>query len=354
MRSPIRPREGDDDPSAQGLSKILHKLQNNGPIGRNVVSGPTFSGDRAALELQRKLSLTPTGVPEPLGGPYEESARRRSSVLFWRLFSLFAVIAAIVAWGFMLFPSFTKTVWNGQQIDAVHGKGALLVAAASKPVSTVGDSRTTEVGIQTGLAAAKQSQPRIVGLVPISDPIVTAAPPKPTDLAPATKTVPVPAVPAAMASPTPTTISPLSGSPAPPPAPVMADANPATSNSNIPPSSQPVPLSASATPAEQRPASSQNSAVLDNAEIAMLINRGRSFLSVGDISSAQLLFRRAAEAGSAEAALSLASTYDPHYLTEHHVIGVAGDEEKARLWYQRARDLGSPEADHLLAQLSPR
>jgi TPR repeat protein len=86
----------------------------------------------------------------------------------------------------------------------------------------------------------------------------------------------------------------------------------------------------------------------------MLINRGRSFLSVGDISSAQLLFRRAAEAESAEAALALASTYDPHYLAEHHVVGVTGDEEKARIWYQRARNLGSPEADHLLAQLGSR
>jgi TPR repeat protein len=88
--------------------------------------------------------------------------------------------------------------------------------------------------------------------------------------------------------------------------------------------------------------------------MAMLIKRGRSLLSVGDISSAQLLFRRAAEAGSAEAAVALASTYDPHYLAEHHVVGVSGDEEKARVWYQRALDLGSPEADHLLAQLSAR
>ena len=51
----------------------------------------------------------------------------------------------------------------------------------------------------------------------------------------------------------------------------------------------------------------------------MLLTRGKDFLASGDLSSAQLLFRRAAEAGSAEAALNLASTYDPHYLAEHNV-----------------------------------
>jgi TPR repeat protein len=86
----------------------------------------------------------------------------------------------------------------------------------------------------------------------------------------------------------------------------------------------------------------------------MLVDRGKDFLAAGDLSSAQLLFRRAAEAGSAEAALALASTYDPHYLAEHNVVGVVGDEVKARTWYQRAMELGSPEAAHMLAQLNIR
>lgn len=83
----------------------------------------------------------------------------------------------------------------------------------------------------------------------------------------------------------------------------------------------------------------------------MLLSRGENFLTSGDLSSAQLLFRRAAEAGSAEAAMNLASTYDPHYLAEHHVVGVIGDEEKARAWYQRAIALGSAEASRKLAEL---
>lgn len=380
MRSPIRQREDDDDaPSAQGLSKILHTLQNAGPFGRNVASGPTFSGDRAFLELQRKLLLTPTGVPEPPLSSHEETARGHSPVMFWRFFSLFAVIAAIVAWGIVLLPSFTKTVANGLRQDAVAGKGALLVSAEAKPVQAVAEGEATAAGIQTQVAAVQQSQPRIVGRVPISDPIAAAAPPKPADLEPAARTVSAaaqaePTLIVAQASPappatplptmtpgttapgtmTPGTMAPrLAGPPAQPAnAPPVADASPAaTSPANIS-SSQPVPTSAMS--ARQRPAPVQNSAALDSAELALLLERGKSFLSVGDISSAQLLFRRAAEAGSAEAALALASTYDPHYLAEHHVVGVTGDEEKARLWYQRALNLGSPEANHLLAQLSQR
>ena len=86
----------------------------------------------------------------------------------------------------------------------------------------------------------------------------------------------------------------------------------------------------------------------------MLMKRGQYFMESGDISSAQLLFRRAAEGGSAEGALALASTFDSHYLAQHGVVGVAGNDTKARLWYQRALDLGSPDAKNMLAQLGRR
>jgi TPR repeat protein len=84
----------------------------------------------------------------------------------------------------------------------------------------------------------------------------------------------------------------------------------------------------------------------------MLVTRGKDFIAAGDLSSAQLLFRRAAELGSAQAAFALASTYDPHYLAAHNVVGIVGDETKARAWYQRAVELGSPEAGHMLSQLN--
>ena len=85
-------------------------------------------------------------------------------------------------------------------------------------------------------------------------------------------------------------------------------------------------------------------------ETARLMERARDLLRSGDVASARLLFRRLADAGMADAALALAVTYDPHYLAEHNLIGVVGDEAKARDWYQRASDLGSTEAERILGR----
>jgi hypothetical protein len=83
---------------------------------------------------------------------------------------------------------------------------------------------------------------------------------------------------------------------------------------------------------------------------AVLMERGRDLLKSGDIASARLLFQRLANAGIADAALALAATYDPRYLAQHNLIGIAGDETKAHHWYQRANELGSTEAGRVLTQ----
>ncbi len=72
----------------------------------------------------------------------------------------------------------------------------------------------------------------------------------------------------------------------------------------------------------------------------------------GDISSARLLLRRAAEAGNAEAALALGSTFDPTVIARLGAIGVRTDAEKAREWYRRAAALGSSLASQQLANLA--
>ena len=87
---------------------------------------------------------------------------------------------------------------------------------------------------------------------------------------------------------------------------------------------------------------------IDPQEAAALMERGRDLLRNGDVASAQLAFRRLAEAGKADAALALATTYDPRYLVEHNLVGIVGDEAKARAWYRRAKELGSMEADRFL------
>jgi TPR repeat protein len=107
-----------------------------------------------------------------------------------------------------------------------------------------------------------------------------------------------------------------------------------------------------ASPKQQINANANAVKIVDPQEAAALIERGRDLLRNGDVASAQLAFRRLAEAGKAEAALALGTTYDPRYLVQHNLVGIVGDEEKARTWYRRAKELGSREADRFLQSTS--
>jgi TPR repeat protein len=84
--------------------------------------------------------------------------------------------------------------------------------------------------------------------------------------------------------------------------------------------------------------------------------RGQDFLTAGDFASARLLFKRAADAGNAEAALALGSTYDPAAVIKttwgrlHHP-----DIESALKWYGIAADRGSAAAaDHFAILMQAR
>ncbi len=91
---------------------------------------------------------------------------------------------------------------------------------------------------------------------------------------------------------------------------------------------------------------------LDAEEIATLVNRGTDSLKSGDIASARLLLRRAAEAGSASAALMLGTTFDPLVIKQLGAIGVVPDVAQARQWYEKALELGSEAASQRLAKLA--
>jgi hypothetical protein len=91
---------------------------------------------------------------------------------------------------------------------------------------------------------------------------------------------------------------------------------------------------------------------LDREQVAVLIARGQTYFANGDIVSARLMLRRAAETGDPQAALALGGTYDPLILKSLGVIGVAADAAQARSWYQKAAELGSREAPQRLDQLA--
>ena len=84
----------------------------------------------------------------------------------------------------------------------------------------------------------------------------------------------------------------------------------------------------------------------------ILVKRGKDLLANGDLAAARLLLRRAAEAGSAEGALTLGTTFDPVVLQRLGAIGAAPDLAQARQWYQRAAELGSSAASQQLAGLA--
>jgi hypothetical protein len=105
----------------------------------------------------------------------------------------------------------------------------------------------------------------------------------------------------------------------------------------------------SATPPAQPPIGARN---LDAQEIAMMVKRGEELLNTGDIASARLLLRRAAEARDARAAFTLATTYDPMVLKRLGVYGSSPDVAVARDWYEKAKQYGSREAPQRLELLA--
>jgi hypothetical protein len=89
----------------------------------------------------------------------------------------------------------------------------------------------------------------------------------------------------------------------------------------------------------------------DSDRINDLMVHGRKMVEVGYLAGARAYFRRAAEAGSGDAALALGDTYDPAFIDNIGAHGIKADVAQARAWYERARELGSEEAKARLEQL---
>jgi hypothetical protein len=85
--------------------------------------------------------------------------------------------------------------------------------------------------------------------------------------------------------------------------------------------------------------------------IADLIAHGQKMVDVGYLPGARGYFQRAAEAGSADAAYALGTTYDPGFINDSGAQGIKGDVAEARSWYERARELGSQAAQEKLKEL---
>jgi hypothetical protein len=121
---------------------------------------------------------------------------------------------------------------------------------------------------------------------------------------------------------------------------------PAAAAVAVPAAAAPMPA-----PAEQ-PAAVEPTRALDPATIKHLMEQ--QFVAAGDLASARQVFRRAAEAGDAAAALAMGATYDPTVLSGMGVRGFGADIAQARSWYEKAKGFGSPDAPRRLEVLANR
>jgi hypothetical protein len=100
------------------------------------------------------------------------------------------------------------------------------------------------------------------------------------------------------------------------------------------------------------PAPVQQQARAERATAEFYAARGDDMLEIRDLSAARRFYETAANAGSGRAAMVLARTYDPAFLSQLHVIGLRPDPVLAATWYRRAAELNVPEAAAQLRALT--
>jgi Bacterial SH3 domain len=92
----------------------------------------------------------------------------------------------------------------------------------------------------------------------------------------------------------------------------------------------------------------------DGPRIDELMAHGDKMIEVGYLAGARGYYRRAADAGSGEAAFALGTTYDPAFIREIGAQGTKPDMAQARQWYERAEELGDKDAHAKLLELDSR
>jgi len=131
----------------------------------------------------------------------------------------------------------------------------------------------------------------------------------------------------------------------------MPDGRAATPLAAAPPAAAPVAaLPPAPAPAPMIPGDAIHR--LDPNEIASSLRRADDLIASGDLAAARLVLRRAANAGDAQAAMTLAGTYDPVILEKLGVHGFVPDVAMARVWYEKAKKFGSAEAPQRLELLA--
>ena len=305
MRSPFRQATDLDDPVSYAPPWVREHVQ-TAPLetcapadwperSRSLADDDAFSGDRAVLEMQRQLALEPDSVPEPPRPLVDGKTTGRTALRACGA----SGAAALIAWALVSAPGarlLARVLEQGQDIALTVSPAlaAILAPHQQNPASAPAPAARQPERADAGAGGEREAQ--VLGdHSQVAVPTVVAVAPAP----------------AAERAPEVT-------SPAPPP---IAQAAP----------------------------QAQVIRQLDDDELKSLVTRGEQLIASGDLASARLVLRRAAEAGSARAALDLAGTFDPKLLPGQ---SLAADAAMARLWYERAKQFGSTEAPLRLQQLA--
>lgn len=287
---------------------------------------PDFSGDRKIIEVQRRLTLDPEWVPEPPtsgvdGRDLWKITLRAGGVLGF---------AALIAWVVVSIPGLRLIGSEAVQASFPGTSISTYLGGPVPPSATATRTRPERPSGQPVLADRAVQEPRKA--------VVQTPPSRPEPSEPAPPAATPPLQTAALTPPTapaPAAPSPAAAPAATPPAPVVTTREP------TPPPAPP-----------QKTTSDFVIRQIDKDELASMLQRADELMRSGDLSSARLLLRRAAEAGNVYAALTLAGTFDPNVLGKLGFEAGGADIAQARLWYERAEKFGSAEAPRRLQQLS--
>jgi hypothetical protein len=89
----------------------------------------------------------------------------------------------------------------------------------------------------------------------------------------------------------------------------------------------------------------------ESGRIDDLIAHGQKMIDVGYFAGARAYFKRAAEAGSGEAALLVGATYDQGFIDKIGAQGIKADPKEAAAWFERAKQLGIDNTEARLIEL---
>jgi len=269
---------------------------------------------------QSKMHAAPVPAPAP-----EQPVPRRSALAIEIL--SFVLIAFLVV-SALLF-NFASP---GRLINAPSGVTVQLPPMPAEPAPAVA----------TAAPVAREDQPLAEAPPPSS------AAPSSADAAPPSSAALPDVQPQAGSDAAPRAEPPAETAALPPAAaPVAPDAATGSRSEALPEPPTPAAPAATTAPVEE----TASLPPLSAEETEALIRHGDALLGTGDIVAARSSYERAALGGNRVAALGVAKTYDPVFLSQAGARGLRGDPARAALWYGKAAAAGDRQAQQRLRQL---